>query len=156
QNQEPGLSHSPARVTFEVASVRANRSGGLGMPSGTKGRTYTAKNIALRNLIAAAYQAATARVLGGPEWVGAASVDMRLVGGHRFNFLPLFPEATTAGQVPEMLRNLLADRFKLTVHTEAREAPLYSLVVARNDGRLGPQLRKASIDCDAAGSSVAA
>ena len=48
-----------------------------------------------------------------------------------------------------MLRTPLADRFQLIVHTESREAPMYALVVARNDGRLGPELRKASIDCEA-------
>jgi uncharacterized protein (TIGR03435 family) len=125
------------------------------MPSSTKGRTYTAKNIAVRNLIASAYQVPTARVLGGPAWVGAANLDMRFVGGERFDISARLPEGTTARQVPEMLRALLAYRFKLTVHTEARVAPLYALVIARKDGRLGSQLRKASIDCDAAGTSVA-
>jgi uncharacterized protein (TIGR03435 family) len=48
-----------------------------------------------------------------------------------------------------MLRALLADRFQLIVHTETREAPMYALVFARDDGRLGPGLRKASVDCEA-------
>ena len=49
-----------------------------------------------------------------------------------------------------MLRAMLADRFKLVTHTEMREAPMYALVMARTDGRFGPQLRKASVDCEAA------
>ena len=35
-----------------------------------------------------------------------------------------------------MLRNLLADRFKLVVHTEMRETAVYALVLARSDERL--------------------
>jgi uncharacterized protein (TIGR03435 family) len=48
-----------------------------------------------------------------------------------------------------MLRSLLEDRFKLVAHGETREMPIYELVVARKDGRLGPGLHKASIDCGA-------
>jgi uncharacterized protein (TIGR03435 family) len=48
-----------------------------------------------------------------------------------------------------MLRNLLADRFKLVVHTEMRETAVYALVLARSDGRLGPQLRRSTVDCAA-------
>jgi bla regulator protein BlaR1 len=143
-------------VTFEVASIRANKSGRLDMPSGTKGRLYTATNIPLRNVIAAAYGMPAARVLGGPSWIGAASIEMRFIGGDRFDISAKLPEDTSADQVPAMLRALLADRFKLIAHSEIREATVYALVVARNDGRLGPQLRKASIDCEAAGAVLPA
>ena len=60
------------------------------------------------------------------------------------------PENATLRDVPAMLRALLAERFKLVVHTEVRESPVYELVLARSDGRLGPALRKAAIDCEAA------
>jgi len=142
-------------VSFEVASVRPNKSGSPAMPSGTKGRTYTAINIPLRNVIAAAYRVPAARILNGPEWIGAASVDMRLIGGDRFDINAKLPEGANPDQVPEMLRALLVDRFKLVTHSEDREAPIYALVVARKDGRLGPQL-KASIDCEARGAALAA
>jgi uncharacterized protein (TIGR03435 family) len=52
-----------------------------------------------------------------------------------------------------MLRALLADRLKLKVHTESREMPIYALVLARSDGNLGPQLKKAAIDCGAIGAA---
>src|SRR4029453_13980207 len=44
---------------------------------------------------------------------------------------------------------LLADRFKLAMHTETREMPTYSLVLARSDGKPGPKLQPAAVDCDA-------
>jgi uncharacterized protein (TIGR03435 family) len=46
-----------------------------------------------------------------------------------------------------LLRSLLAERFKLKSHTESRELPLYDLVLARSDGRLGPNLRPSQSDC---------
>lgn len=48
-----------------------------------------------------------------------------------------------------MIRAMLEDRFKLTTHRETRELPVYNLVVARSDGRLGPNLKKSALDCDA-------
>jgi uncharacterized protein (TIGR03435 family) len=52
-----------------------------------------------------------------------------------------------------MLRGLLAERFNLIVHKETREMPIYALVLARSDGRLGPKLRPASVDCAALASA---
>jgi uncharacterized protein (TIGR03435 family) len=40
-----------------------------------------------------------------------------------------------------MLLNLLKDRFQLATHVETREQPIFHLVVARADGRLGPNLK---------------
>jgi uncharacterized protein (TIGR03435 family) len=48
-----------------------------------------------------------------------------------------------------MARALLAERFKLVAHRESRELPVYALVLARTDRRLGPQLRPLAIDCKA-------
>jgi uncharacterized protein (TIGR03435 family) len=46
-----------------------------------------------------------------------------------------------------MLKTLLADRFKLKVHAERREMPIYALVVARDDGRLGANITPSTTDC---------
>jgi uncharacterized protein (TIGR03435 family) len=46
-----------------------------------------------------------------------------------------------------MLRTLLADRFKLVMHRETKDLPIFELVLARQDGKLGPQLRRAAVDC---------
>ena len=49
--------------------------------------------------------------------------------------------------LPQLLRSLLADRFKLKAHTETRELPVYDLVLARSDGRLGPDMTPSKSEC---------
>ena len=131
----PQSSQRASPVKFDVASVRVNTSGTLGGFRGTKRHPFVATSQALRFAIADAYGIPAARVLDGPSWIGAASVDMRLVGGDRFDIMATLPEKTKINQVPAMLLALLADRFKLVVHPEMREMPIYALVTAREDGR---------------------
>ena len=42
------------------------------------------------------------------------------------------PEGSNKDQIPEMLQSLLAERFKLAFHKEARELPVYALIVGKN------------------------
>ena len=46
-----------------------------------------------------------------------------------------------------LVQGLLSDRWALRAHTELREEQVYALVLARPDGRLGPNLRRTSVDC---------
>jgi uncharacterized protein (TIGR03435 family) len=46
-----------------------------------------------------------------------------------------------------MLQTLLADRFKLKVHMETREVPVYHLVLARGDGKLGQKMTASTATC---------
>jgi uncharacterized protein (TIGR03435 family) len=48
-----------------------------------------------------------------------------------------------------MLRAMLADRFKLSLHVENRDEPVYDVVLTRSDGRLGAGMSPTEIDCAA-------
>jgi uncharacterized protein (TIGR03435 family) len=63
----------------------------------------------------------------------------------RFDISATIPEGVPADRVPEMLQALLGERFKLALHREAREQPVYALVVGKN----GFKLKAAAAEADA-------
>jgi uncharacterized protein (TIGR03435 family) len=88
---------------------------------------------------------ASQRTSGGPKWIDVDRFDIEAKAATDF-------PRSSSGPTPEMfslVRSLLADRFRLIVHTETKDAPIYSLVLAKRDGRLGPQLRPTPPDCAA-------
>ena len=136
--------NQPAK-TFDVISVKRSPppNGPMMLLTGAvDGDRWRATNSTLRMLIRNAYSAEypmDGQMVGGPPWMDT----------DRFDVLATVPTGASSADVKAMVRSLLADRFKLRVHTETRELPLYALVLARADGKLGPQLKTLSIDCDA-------
>jgi len=53
----------------------------------------------------------------------------------------------TEDALRERIKALLADRFKLKTHTESREMNVSALMLARADGKLGPNLKPSTADC---------
>jgi uncharacterized protein (TIGR03435 family) len=125
-------------LQFEVASVKTNTSGPLSMMMRTLPTEFRVTNIPLRLIITQAYRVSGYQLVGGPSWLDS----------ERFDIVAKAPEGSRPDQTPLMLRGLLADRFKLKVHAEKREVPIYALVLARSDGRLGPKLSKSTDDCE--------
>lgn len=80
-----------------------------------------------------------ALVAGGPAWVDSDTFDVTAT----------FEGVAQPAQVREMVRDLLVERFDLRAHQERREWPVYHLVLARDDGALGPKLRRSTMDCAA-------
>jgi uncharacterized protein (TIGR03435 family) len=108
------------------------------------GERLTFVNVTLRNLIQVAYSGFSA-ISGGPTWMGEAGPSFDAA---RFDVTAKADAPSSHDQLQMMLRTLLADRFKLVVHTETKDEPVYALVLARSDGRLGPQLRPEARDCE--------
>jgi len=54
-----------------------------------------------------------------------------------------------------MVKTLLADRFKLRVHSEKRDMPIYALVVARSDGQPSPNITRSTANCSNAEQELA-
>jgi uncharacterized protein (TIGR03435 family) len=122
---------------FDVTSVKPNNSGnGRIMMVPVPGGGWNASNVTLGMLIRIAHQLQDNQIVGGPKWLFADRYDVLGKGSApgREAFLP-------------KLQNLLADRFGLVVHTEKRELPMYALVLARRDGRIGPKLAPSTADC---------
>jgi uncharacterized protein (TIGR03435 family) len=129
------FAQAPSNPTFEVASVKPNKAGGASV-LGQSGERFTATNVTARELIRIAYGTAgpldDTRVAGGPGWTGS----------DRFDVVAKIPGNVAPQLVALMLRALLAERFRLVVHTESRTLPIYALMLARADGTFGPQLRQ--------------
>lgn len=149
QDQSPIVQTQPRagtpNPTFEVASVKPNKSGDMRVMLGIQpGGRFTATNVPLRMLIRQAYQLQDFQVVGGPGWISSDRFDV--VAKAEGN-LPPTPPGGPPGPLQLMLRALLAERFSLVVHADTRELPTYALVHARTDKRLGPQLRRSDINC---------
>jgi uncharacterized protein (TIGR03435 family) len=128
-------------AVFEVASVKPNKSGdGRVMLSLPPTGRLTATNVTLRLLMRPAFDVQDFQMVGGPSWLDS----------DRFDVVAKAPEGVVEPEhVRPMLRALLADRFKLVTHTETRDMPIYALVLARPDGRFGPNMKLSPLDCDA-------
>ncbi len=129
-----GMMHAaqsaPAAPKFEVASIKPSQPGNA---AGVRldGALFSSSGIPLRNLIYSAYGAPAWTVSGGPAWLDTDAYDISAT----------LPPGTPKEQINAMLQGLLADRFRLKIHREMRDYPVYALVVAKG----GPKL-KASAD----------
>jgi uncharacterized protein (TIGR03435 family) len=127
--------------SFDVASVKENTSGsgvgGIAPP--TPGR-WRITNTPLRFIVLEAFGLRDHELIGAPEWTESTAFDITAT----YSAEP----ARTLQDTRAMLRTLLADRFGLKTHRETRELPTYTLVVARKDGALGPQLVRSTFNCD--------
>lgn len=120
-------SPSPA---FEVASIKRNTTGSLNAnASRVAGDRYRAENVSLISLLRVAYGVQEFQIAGHPSWADddRFDIDAKMEAGANSRDWPL------------MLQRLLGDRFKLGVHRESREGPIYTLVV----GSSGPRLTSA-------------
>ena len=128
------------RPTFEVASVKPRTLPvtSLSAPQGARpGGAFGMVNSTVARLVMYAYDLPEYQLLGGPDWVRTDRFDVAARAGR---------DASTP-DIRRMLQSLLEDRFKLRTRTEQREMPLYKLVMARGDGRFGPNLTKSDDAC---------
>lgn len=144
--QTPQSTPTPA---FEVASIKPNNSGdGRVMMQNQPGR-YIATNVSLRLLIRNAYQLQDFQITGGPGWLASDRFDINAKVPDEFRTIGPPAPGSGPGPLALMIRALLADRFKLVVHNETKDSPIYALILARTDGKLGPNLKKSEVDCAA-------
>jgi uncharacterized protein (TIGR03435 family) len=96
---------------------------------------YSAENVNIRFLIAEAYHVKLDAVIGGPDWIDSDcyNVSAKIAGSDG-----AAPPKLTTGQRRQMLQALLADRFKLALHSDTREATVYNLSVAAGGSNLHP------------------
>jgi bla regulator protein BlaR1 len=139
-----GRSQSPATIVavkpaFDVTSVKPNNSGDgrIGVLPGPNGG-LNATNVTLGMLIRLSHQLQDNQIVGGPKWLFSDRFDVLGSGTAPGREGAMFPK----------LQTLLADRFSLVTHTEKRELPMFALVLAGRDGKIGPKMQTSTAgDC---------
>jgi uncharacterized protein (TIGR03435 family) len=140
-NAQSQTSTAP-KMEFDVASIKQNKSDARSItnfPPGAEdayapdGGSFSGSGVTLYQYVAFAYnftvydyQLLKSRL---PEWVLTDRFDVQA----RASGNP------TKAQMRLMMQSLLADRFKLAIHFETREVPVFALVLAK-PGKTGPQL----------------
>jgi uncharacterized protein (TIGR03435 family) len=124
--------NSPA---FEVASVKpaapitGNRIQVMlrGGPGSSDPGQITYTNVTVKNVLTQAYGVKGFQI-SGPGWLDSG----------RYDIVAKLPRGATKAEFMAMLQNLLAERFKLTLHREKKDLQMYALVVGKN----GPKLKE--------------
>ena len=149
----------PARISetaFEVASIRRNVSGSTQerWPNLNPAGQLEVINLRVSDLVQAAYQVGDHQVLEMPAWARNTRYDIsaRLDPGVAAALQPT-DRASAWGLA---LRTLLEERLQLAFHRETQQRPVYDLMLARPDGKLGPNMRPAAFNCDALREQAAA
>jgi len=120
-------------VSIKRSAVDARGGGGRTFPDGSQRMV----NEAVRQFIATASPTPTREVIGLPDWATTERFDVEVKP----------PAGSTREQIKQMWQAMWADRFKLAAHIEQRERDVFSMVLARADGKLGPELKPSPNDC---------
>ena len=141
--QSPGAAAGNApQPAFEVASIRPDDPGSMSnmLRARFTADSYTAEHFSLQMLIKSAYGVDDNQITGAPKWSSS----------QRFGIEAKMDSDTTAALSKlsgdqlqlahrQMLQALLADRFKLALHTETKDLPVFVLVIAKG----GPKIHEA-------------
>ncbi len=119
---------------FEVASIKSDEEVKAGRNARVSPIGIEFTRFPLRMLIAEAYDVTRSAILSPDPRV------MELLDGGTYDISAKADHEVPKGELMRMLRTLLADRFKLTLHHELRVEPVYELKVAPN----GPKLREST------------
>jgi uncharacterized protein (TIGR03435 family) len=130
-----GQSSPPVRA-FEVASVKLNEAPRTMPGISTSGPRLNADAANMRRLIMYAYGMMNYQISGTAPVLTQATPRYDIVAKAEGDAAP------TRSEYRQMLQLLLADRFKLKVHREMREMPVYVLVVGKN----GPKFKESAPD----------
>jgi uncharacterized protein (TIGR03435 family) len=138
-------SHTAAapRMSFEVASVRPARENAPfkqnvaldALDAFPPNGGLFAANAGLSSYIIFAY-----KIIDTTQYQSLSAQLPKWAQTDRFDIEARAEGKPTKDQMRLMMQSLLADRFKLALHTETRQLPIYALVLSKA-GELGPQLK---------------
>jgi uncharacterized protein (TIGR03435 family) len=127
------FAQAPAPLTFEVATIKPAQqptpqsimAGKVKIGEAIDAGRADYGFVNMEYLITKAYGVKAYQV-SGPSWIQS----------ERYDILAKLPAGATKEQVPEMLKALLAERFKITIHHETKDHAVYALVVGKGGSKL--------------------
>jgi len=123
---------------FEVVSIKPINDANTPMRTMTTPAGFES-SLPVGGILRQALQKPDYQMVGAPGWINT----------ERYSIRAKPPADAPRNAMSVMLLNLLKDRFQLATHLETREQPIFHLVMARSDGRLGPNLTLTSAACRA-------
>jgi uncharacterized protein (TIGR03435 family) len=125
----------PSDLQFEVATIRQAApvnpqdalTGKLNVGVSVSGKQVSIRYLSIRDMAAAAWEVKPFDVKG-PDWIGQ----------QRFDITALLPDGAAEKDMPQLLRSLLRDRFKVVAHAESKDADMYALIEARGGHKMKP------------------
>lgn len=126
---------------YEVASIKPSKPGAEGTQLNNLPDGFNGVNVNVMTLIQSAFGIFNDkdRIAGATGWLSSErfDVDAKMDASQAAEFQKLTPEKAALVR-RHMLQGLLADRFKLAIHRESKDLPIYVLVVAKG----GPKLQE--------------
>jgi uncharacterized protein (TIGR03435 family) len=138
-NAAPGATPSPA-PSFDVATIKPHTAGTrtswIGITNTPDG--VDASSITLTMLMQYAYGLKTLdQVSGAPDWAKTEHFDLQAkMSAEDIAQMKNLSFAEATARREPMMQALLAERFKLKVHTETKQVRVYDLIVAKGSSKL--------------------
>ena len=129
---------APQAVSSEVASIKLDKSGSGSSHSDFNHGRFTATNVRVKSLIQyEAYGITGAQIAGGPKWLDSEAFDISAkIDDATTEQMETLDSEQRHQLNHQLFQQLLADRFKLVVHWETKELPVYALVIAKGGAKL--------------------
>lgn len=143
----PAESASAKLPTYDVVSIKLNKSGSGSTDIDTDDNRYLAKNVSLKDLLENAYGIKKHLISGVTGSIESARFDIEA------KIVDRDPDALkklTGKQYGQMLLPFLVERFQLKAHIETKILPVFELVVAKD----GPKFKPAKDDTGGSGTSI--
>lgn len=110
---------------FDAASIKPSNAGGSRRSMNSDAGRLTYTNVSLWDCLMAAYDAKDYQI-SGPDWMKT----------ERFDIVAAAPGTISDDVMKLMLQKLLTDRFRMTVHREVKDLPVYAMVIGKNGTKL--------------------
>jgi bla regulator protein BlaR1 len=131
---------NPAAHVYEVASIKPNKSGDNMTRMMIKPDGLSVTGATLDMLVQDAYGVRYFQISGSPGWFKSERYDIEAkTDSSVVEELRKLSDDQREAESRRMLQALLADRFQLKLHSDTKELPVYTLVIAKN----GPKLQVA-------------